>query len=64
MWRPANYCAEVGYRNSSGYNGAAYCGSQSSFSYYGPFGYSVGYCANDSSTELSPVTCEVFSWYT
>lgn len=64
MWRPASYCSEVGYYNSAGYHGLEYCGSSSSFSYYGPFGYSVGYCANDTGYYTYPVTCEVFNYYT
>jgi hypothetical protein len=63
MWRPADRCAEVGYYNGS-YIGGQYCGSSSSFSLYGPYGYSVGYCANNTPYFMQPVTCQVFNWYT
>jgi hypothetical protein len=63
MWRPAGYCAQVGFYNSSGLHyGPADCSSDTHFSYYGPFGYSRGACANGSFSTINNVTCEVFNW--
>jgi hypothetical protein len=61
VWRPIGYWFELWYHNSA--NSYAGIGTNSSMNPYSlprhVWGYSQGYCRNDSVFTVSPVTCQV-----
>ena len=65
MWRPSGECAIVAFNNGSLVGSVEDCSpSDNHFSTYGPYGYSRGYCKNDTSADMNHITCEDFNYHT